>query len=297
MSNQHLSGNLDIKNSNKHNWIQQLIIFLLFFFCEAAIFIFGSYYFDVFATNKNLIYGLAISVIFLGIALWFNFNDRLSRFWRIPFAFFIAAIVTPITAISGGLIRTVLGWFSVSVDTSQGLAIEKICEMLLKVIPIIVLVKLSGANFGSIYLSRGNLKLGLGIGFLVFFFLAPASFMFAAQRFSSTDTLMAAVVWGLVFSIANAFMEELWLRGIFLKHFEQLIGLKGSVWVTSLIFASMHSFAYYFMPEALPFFFLNTLALGLACGYLTMKSKSIWGAVIIHMASDFFLFIAVLANA
>ncbi len=236
-------------------------------------------------------------MIFLGIALWLKFNDRLSKYWRIPFAFFIAAIVTPITAISGGLIRTVLGWFSVSVDTSQGLAIEKICEMLLKVIPIIVLVKLSGANFGSIYLSRGNLKLGLGIGFLVFFFLAPASFMFAAQRFSSTDTLMAAVVWGLVFSIANAFMEELWLRGIFLKHFEQLIGLKGSVWVTSLIFASMHSFAYYFMPEALPFFFLNTLALGLACGYLTMKSKSIWGAVIIHMASDFFLFVAVLANA
>jgi membrane protease YdiL (CAAX protease family) len=297
MSNQHLSANLDIKNSNQHNWIQQLLIFLLFFFCEAAIFIFGSYYFDVFATNRNLIYGLAISVIFLGIALWFKFNDRLSKYWRIPFAFFIAAIVTPITAISGGLIRTVLGWFSVSVDTSQGLAIEKICEMLLKVIPIIVLVKLSGANFGSIYLSRGNLKLGLGIGFLVFFFLAPASFMFAAQRFSSTDTLMAAVVWGLVFSIANAFMEELWLRGIFLKHFEQLIGLKGSVWVTSLIFASMHSFAYYFMPEALPFFFLNTLALGLACGYLTMKSKSIWGAVIIHMASDFFLFVAVLANA
>ena len=184
-----------------------------------------------------------------------------------------------------------------STNTSKGLAIDKISEMLIKIVPILVLVKLSGADFGSVYLKRGNLKLGLGVGFLVFFFLAPASFMFAAQRFSSTDTLMAAVVWGLAFSIANAFMEELWLRGIFLKHFEEMIGLNGAVWVTSIIFAAMHTFAYYFMPEAIPFFAMNTLALGLACGYLTMKSNSIWGAVIIHTASDFFLFIAVLANA
>ena len=83
--------------------------------------------------------------------------------------------------------------------------------------PILVLNRVSGADLGSIFLNRGNLKLGLGIGALVFFFLAPASFMFAAQRFSSAELLMAAVVWGLVFSVANSFMEELWLRGIFLK--------------------------------------------------------------------------------
>jgi membrane protease YdiL (CAAX protease family) len=137
----------------------------------------------------------------------------------------------------------------------------------------------------------------MGTGWLVFFFLAPASFMFATQRFSSVDTLVAAVVWGLVFSFVNAFMEELWLRGIFLKRFEPFLGINGSVWVTSLVFAAMHSFAYYFMPEALPFFFINTLALGLACGYLMVKSDSLWGPLVIHAASDFFLFVAVLANA
>jgi len=42
---------------------------------------------------------------------------------------------------------------------------------------------------------------------------------------------------------------------------------------------------------------LNTLSLGLACGYLMMKTDSIWGAVLIHAASDLFLFIAVLATA
>jgi membrane protease YdiL (CAAX protease family) len=41
---------------------------------------------------------------------------------------------------------------------------------------------------------------------------------------------------------------------------------------------------------------VNTLALGLGCGYLMMKSDNIWGATLIHAASDFFLFVAVLAN-
>jgi membrane protease YdiL (CAAX protease family) len=160
-----------------------------------------------------------------------------------------------------------------------------------------VLTKLSGADLGSIFLKRGNLWLGLGIGGLVFVFLCTASFMFAAQRFTSMDALAAAVVWGVVFSLANGFMEELWLRGIFLKRFEPYLGINASVWLASIIFALMHGFAFYFMPAALPFYVLNTLALGLACGYLMMKSENIWGATLIHAASDFFLFVALLANA
>ena len=284
------------KETSRPNWLQRLGLFLLFLICEGAIFIFGSYYFDVFPTNKNLTYNLIVSAVFLAASMWFKYEKRLNRYWQIVFAFFIASVAYPFTAIFDGWIRAVLSWFTVTTDTSKGLAIEKVCEMLLKTGPILVLVKLSGADFGSIHLKRGNLKLGMGIGLLVFFFLAPASFMFAAQRFTSTDALMAAVVWGLVFSFANSFMEELWLRGIFLKHFVSILGLNSSVWLTSIIFASMHSFAYYFMPAAIPFFFINTLALGLGCGYLIMKSDSIWGAVIIHAASDFFLFIAILAN-
>jgi membrane protease YdiL (CAAX protease family) len=279
------------------SWIQRFGLFILFLLCEAAIFIFGSYYFNVFPTNKNLTYNLAVSAVFLIAALWFKYDRRWNKYWQIAFAFFIASVAYPFTALFDSWIRAVLDWFAVTTDASKGIAIEKICEMLSKVVPILVLVKLSGADFASVYIKRGNLKLGLSIGLLVFFFLAPASFMFAAQRFTGTDTLIAAVMWGLVFSIANGFMEELWLRGIFLKRFEPMLGINISVWLTSIIFASMHSFAFYFMPAALPFFFMNTLALGLACGYLMVKSDSIWGATLIHAASDFFLFIAVLANA
>jgi membrane protease YdiL (CAAX protease family) len=296
MTTQTANTNLNIRATIQVTWIQRLGLFNIFLICEAAIFLLGSYYFDIFPTNKNLTYNLTLSAALFAVTLWFKYDKRWNKHWHIAFAFFIASIAYPFTAILDPWIRTVLSWFAVTTDTSQGLAIEKVCEMLLKVVPILVLVKLSGADLGSIYLKRGNLKLGLGIGALVFFFLAPASFMFAAQRFTSVDTLTAAVLWGLIFSIANGFMEELWLRGIFLKRFEPMIGINGAVWITSIIFAFMHGFAFYFDPLALAFFVMNTLALGLACGYLMMKSDSIWGATIIHAASDFFLFIAVLAN-
>jgi membrane protease YdiL (CAAX protease family) len=285
-----------IKLSARRNSFLRTGLFFVLLISEAAIFIFGAYYFDVFSTNKNLTYNLVLCAVFLTVALRFKSDKRLNKYWRIPFAFFIGATAFPVTDLLSDWIGTVLKLLTVTTETSQGLAIEKISEMLIKVIPILTLVKISGADFGSVFIKRGKLKLGMSIGWLVFFFLAPASFMFAAQRFTSLETLTNAVVWGLAFSFANAFMEELWLRGIFLKQFTLVLGEKGSVWLTSMIFAAMHSFAYYFMPEAIPFFALNTLALGLACGYLMIKSGSILGSVIIHAASDFFLFVAVLAN-
>lgn len=297
MNAQLASSNLRKEGTIQTNWLQRLGLFFLFFICEAAIFIFGSNYFDVYPTNKNLTFHLTLSSVFLVFAMWFKFNQRLNKFWQIAFAFFIASFVVTTTSLIGGWNLTFLGWFNAVEDTSKGQAFNKLYEMLMVVLPIIALVKLSGADMGSIFLKRGDLKLGLGVGALVFFFLTPASFMFAAQRFTSEDTLVAAVVWGMVFSFVNGFMEELWLRGIFLKRFTPMIGANSTVWITSIIFALMHSFAFYFDPFALAFFFVNTLALGLACGYLMMKTDSIWGAVLIHAASDFYLFVAVLAIA
>jgi membrane protease YdiL (CAAX protease family) len=35
--------------------------------------------------------------------------------------------------------------------------------------------------------------------------------------------------------------------------------------------------------------------MGIACGILMLKTKSIWGAYLLHAAADLFLFIAMLA--
>ena len=276
-------------------WTKRILLFILFFICGAAIFILGSNYFEVFATNKNLTYNLVISAIFLAAALLLKFTKRWSQYWLAAYAFFVASVAYPSTLLLD--IESLLGRLNLSPNTSQGLAVGKLVEVIVVVVPILVLTKLSGENLGSIFLKRGNLKLSLGIGGLVFLNFATSALLFYAPRFTHIALLGDAILWGLVFSFANGFMEELWLRGIFLKRFEPFLGVHGAVWLTAILFAVMHSFAYYFMPTAIPFFLLNTLALGLGCGYLMMKTDNIWGATLIHVASDLFLFIAVLANA
>jgi membrane protease YdiL (CAAX protease family) len=278
-------------------WLQRIGLFILFLVCGFSIFVFGSNYFAIFPTNRNLTYNLTISALFLIVALWLKRNKRWNRYWRITFAFFVASVAFPVTLLLNRWGDVVLSWFNVTVETSQGIAIAKMYEMILVVIPILLLTKLSGADLGSIYLKRGNWKLSLGIGALLFFNFAISALMFFAERYTSADFLGAAIVWGLVFSFANGFMEELWLRGIFLKHFEPLFGVGGSVLLTSIVFAAMHAGVVYLSPAAVPFLLAYALTLGIGCGYLMMKTDNIWGATLIHAAADLFAFIAMLANA
>jgi len=143
----------------------------------------------------------------------------------------------------------------------------------------------------------GDLKTRLGIGALVLFNLITSAFLFFGLRFTNMNQLFTAFLYGLVFAFANGFLEELWLRAIFLRPLLPLLGVNGSILLTSIIFASIHAGATYFMPISIPFMLVNTLTLDLACGYLIVKTNSIWGAVLIHAAADFFLFFALLAKA
>lgn len=276
-------------------WAQRLGLFFLFLMCGVAVFVFGSNYYEIFPTNRNIYYNAVLSVVFLIVSLWLKRNERLTKYWQIPFAFFIASFVILFTLLFD-LSGSVLGWFNLTTSTSQGIAIAKLFDMVMIVVLIIVLTKLSGADLGSIYLKRGNLKWGLSIGAIVLFNFASSAILFFATRYTSIDKLIVAILWGVVFSFANSFMEELWLRGIFLKRFEPLLGISGAVLVTSIVFSLMHVGAVYLTPAAIPFMLANTLTLGLACGYLMMKTDSIWGSTMIHAAADFFLFIAMLAS-
>ena len=66
--------------------------------------------------------------------------------------------------------------------------------------------------------------------------------------------------------------------------------------VTSVWFSALHWLSVAYLPmTVVPVFLVNTFTLGIACGFLMVKTKSIWGAVLIHAAADWFLFIATLA--
>jgi len=108
--------------------------------------------------------------------------------------------------------------------------------------------------------------------------------------------LGSVILWGLVFAFSNSLLEELWVRGLFVKKLLPLVGVVGTILLTSIWFGAMHFLSVAYMPiTVVPIFVINTLTMGLACGILMVKTDSIWGAYLIHAAADLFLFIAMLA--
>jgi len=171
-------------------------------------------------------------------------------------------------------------------------------ETLLIVVPIIVLTLISGADLGSIFLKIGNqnYRWGFGIGGLVLLNFFTSVLIFFGPGYELAK-LVPAIGWGFFFSICNSLSEELWIRGLFIKKMIPVIGIAGTILVTSATFGMLHMTSVAYLPGfAIPIFLLNTFTLGVACGFLMQKTDSIWGAYLIHMAADVFLFIAMLAT-
>ncbi len=285
------------ETGGRNGWASRLGLFALFLAGGLAIFVFGSGYFALFPTNNNPPYLAGLSALFLVVAVLLKRNARTEKYWRATYAFFTASAALLFSTLMARYTDAFLSALNLTTDTSQGIAIAKTYEVVMVVVAILLLTKLSGADLGSLSLKRGNLKGGLSIGLLVLSNFAASAFLFFATRYTSADRLGAAALWGLVFALANGFMEELWLRGIFLQRLQPLLGLGGAVLLTSIVFATMHAGASYLPAVALPFMVANTLTLGIACGYLILKTGNLWGATLIHAAADLFLFIAMLAPA
>jgi membrane protease YdiL (CAAX protease family) len=272
-------------------------LFTLFLICSSAVFLFGPKHYLLFPTNGNIVYALSLSAILLAAALLLKSSEKTRKYWIIAYAFFVASIVNLSTIIFGGYNGAIMQFLGANVDTNQFMALSKLYEALMAVIPILVLTWLSGANLGSLFLKKGNLnhKWGLGIGTLVLFNFLTSALIFFGTGYEISK-LGSAIIWGLVFSICNSMLEELWVRGLFLKKLVPIIGATGAILLTSIGFASLHFLAVAYLPAAvIPIFVVNTFTLGLACSILMLKTDSIWGAFLIHAAADVFLFIATLA--
>ena len=291
------SGSPFLESASITSLVRRVFLFILLIVCSEAVFLLGPNYYKLFPTNGNSIYVGSLAAAFLASAIIFKRTRRLSKYWEVAFAFFIASAVILVSVLFGRHLDQFVAFFGVSAATNPGLALGKLYDTLLVVIPILALTLLSGNRLDSLYLKIGNLnyKWGLGIGSLILvnYFTSVLIFFGTGYAFSQ---LGSVVIWGIVFSFSNSLLEELWIRGLFLKKFIPLIGVSGSILLTSITFASMHYLSMAYLPAVtVPIFVVNTFTLGLACSILMVKTDSIWGAYLIHAAADLFLFIATLA--
>ena len=143
---------LDKESPAQVNWVKRLVLFVVFFISEVAIFILGSNYFEVFPTNWNLTYNLVTCAVFLVAALLLKRTERWNQYWRVTYAFFVASVAYPTTLFTMDWVSRLMGRFALTPNTTDGLAVGKVIEVILVVVPILVLTKLSGADMGSIFL-------------------------------------------------------------------------------------------------------------------------------------------------
>jgi len=273
-------------------------LFVALLGCSLAIFLLGANYYGLFPTNGNTLYAASTTAVFLSAAIIFKRSKSSSRYWGITYAFFVASAVNLISDLFGKFNSKFVDFFGLATDQNMVLGLGKLYDAMLVVITILVLTVISGENLGTLFLKIGNQyrKWGYGIGALILVNFFTSVLIFFGSGYA-LPKLGSAIAWGLVFSFSNSILEELWIRGLFLKKLVPLIGVGGTVLLTSMTFAALHFLGLAYLPASVvPIFVANTFTMGLACGILMLKTDSIWGAFLIHAAADLFLWIATLAS-
>lgn len=251
-------------------------------------------------------YSLAVTAGLLGLALVARRSATLSRYWEIPLVFFGMALfwladqyvpdflrtqVLHVTTISGNPIASTL----------TGTIVLQLDELLLTVIAVLIVLWISGTPLSSIYVRRGRFGRAYVIGAIGLVALYVLTFRaLQHSRFISFNgtldfnrylSLTPAL---LVVVAANAFLEELFFRGLLMSRLNFAFGPYLATLVQAVIFTSWHAGVTY-TPFLLAFLLLFIFPVGLITGYLTRSSGSILPAWLFHMGADVPLYVGFLS--
>jgi len=214
-------------------------------------------------------------------------NGALNPYRSVFFAWFAALVGLTLGYYLGD---PLLARLHLTTNTPTGVAVAKALQASLIVLGIIVTAKLFGETLGSLYIRKGRLLLGMGIGFVgcaVFVgltFIPGGPFFRPATMAGGVSKLLPLVPWVLLFVLSNAFMEELLFRGLLIGRYESLVGKWPALLATAIPFALAHMQVNYTAQVA--GFVAFVFVLGLMWGWLMQKSQSLWGSVLFHAGAD-----------
>jgi membrane protease YdiL (CAAX protease family) len=234
---------------------------------------------------------MVVALLLLTGATFVSRREHLKRYSGALRALFIACVALLVSAaLSGAAHRA----FGLILDTPWGLGMAKLTESALVVAPLLLLVRFSRIERRSLFLRRGDLKLGLSVGLATLAAGAAASVFLFDARGVSIDRWVAMLPWLAIFVFANAFMEELLYRGLFLASYESLLGPRLANLVTAIVFAAVHIQAGY--TPFVPVFVAVTFLLALAWGRLMQRTGSLVGPVLFHAGADFVIMAGIFAE-
>jgi len=268
--------------------LQRIGLFLLFLTCGLLVFVVFSHYFPIFKRPADSIGRVITAIVFLCAALIARRSEHFNQYWLILFAFFAA-----LTAISIdrylGLSQWIYPALGIIEKSPEGWAIDKLESSLLSIVVVLILNRIAGQSMDSLYIRRGNLKLGLIVG-IAFFVVMIATIIPVTETYFKGENLTWARIltwspWVLIFVLTNASNEELVFRGLFIGKMEPFLGKFATNIVTTIPFVLLHSYTGYATDQTV-FIALQLLPLSLTWCWLMQKSNSIWGSILFHAAMD-----------
>ena len=269
---------------------KEISLSLVFLACLLAVFVLGSPYYSVFRTNQNPVYYISITIFFLLATFLLRRVERYKKYWPVAYAFFIASFA--LWFLSTGILDIPRS----EANPARFLALDKLSQFIHVVLPIVVLTLLAKQNLKSIFISAGDLRRGLKFGLVSFAVCVIISTIILQASGDYLAKLKTSLPWLILFVFANASMEELWFRGIFLKRLEPFIGIRMTVIVTSIAFGASHISATYAFPGGGLVFGVVVFVLGVIGAYSMFRTESILGAVLFHAGYDLLILVPILES-
>jgi membrane protease YdiL (CAAX protease family) len=274
------------RRSTRIRGLEHLALSALVLIGMAAIFVLGSPYFSLFPTNRSSTYDAVLTVSLLTVTSLVYLNHHTRKYWRACFACFAAAVANWTLGLD------LVVFPGDSANTVAGITWNKLAQFLEVVPPILLLIFAVRDDLGSLYLRRGKTGAWMVAGLGSLFAFGVLGVVVGSARGKELDVLLSTLPLWLVFSLLNAFMEELWYRGLFLPRLSPVVGEGLSILLIAIAFAAAHVGVVYVTPGEILQFVAPVFFLGLGTGYLVVKTGSLWGAVLLHAGANLFYALA-----
>ena len=235
-------------------------------------------------------YKIGLPIVFL--MLFFVSQKYVPKQKTILWAFFLVSVGWMLDFYLTGKIAAI---FSLNSKELSGMAYTMVISTFLISAPVIIGWLLSGHELSTIYIQRSEKMWGIVVGLIGLLLFGGLGVLQAQDQGLAFKAIGAAIPMALVFSLANAFREELVYRAVFLDSFQANIGVIATIIVTTLVFVVAHIEVSY-DTASLVIFSIVLVIIGVVGSLIMMKSGSLIGAVLFHAGADVLLIMGLLSS-
>jgi len=213
--------------------------------------------------------------------LAFRVSKEFRAYSEVAFVYFVAAVALFTAGFVGDWTLALSGN---PLESPAGFAALKLGEDLAIVVTIVALILLIRRRLSSLFLTKGNLRLGLIVGLFSFAGLTILGLAITSASGVPWDRILVLLpIFGSVV-IADGITEELLFRGLFLKRLEPFLGPRWANIVTAAVFSLAH-LQVEFAPSV-PVFLVVVFLLGVLWGWIMQRTGSLLAPALFHAGAD-----------